>query len=300
LHPRYFPTRFAEGLGLPLIRAQHHHAHIASVMAEHGLHGPVIGVSFDGTGYGTDGAIWGGEILICEGVSFERFSHLKYVRATGGDASVKDAWKSALSHLYALQHPEPECRLYNDNIPGACFEIDLEPFAAYCDEHDALPCSREERTFAEAAIHSGVNTIQTSSMGRLFDAVCAMLGIHGENRYEGECAIMLENAARRALEKQRFREVPTEIERLALAFHEDVAKAVRTQCVLARARQNISRVCLSGGVFQNRILMEETLRLLRVDGFTVYYNIHVPPNDGGIALGQNYIGMMSTRERFPK
>jgi hydrogenase maturation protein HypF len=167
-----------------------------------------------------------------------------------------------------------------------------------------MPFTKDERAVVDAAIRSGINTVRTSSMGRLFDAVCAMLGIHYENRYEGECAIMLENAAQRALDIQHAFEGPdagdfpvedvqAEQERLALTFHLDVAKAILVQCRLIRTERGIQNVCLSGGVFQNKILMEEALRLLRADGFTVYYNVHVPPNDGGIALGQNFVGMMS-------
>ena len=284
IHPRYFPTRFAEGLGLPVLRVQHHHAHIASVMAEHGLKGPVIGVSFDGTGYGVDGAIWGGEILICEKTSFSRFSHLKYVDMIGGDASMKDAWKSALSHLFARENTK---RTVPDVLSEE-FSVDLEPLAAYSERNGTIA---EDRTVA-AALKKGVNTVKTSSMGRLFDAACAMLGIHYENRYEGECAILLENAARRAIIKQKFRETPTEQESLALGFHMEIAGKIIEQCRRARDEMGVQKVCLSGGVFQNKILMEETLRRLRGECFTVYYNIHVPPNDGGIALGQNYIGML--------
>ncbi|MDR3363622.1 MAG: carbamoyltransferase HypF [Clostridiales Family XIII bacterium] len=313
LHPHYFPTKFAEecakGAGHDLLYAQHHHAHIASVMAEHGLDGPVIGVSFDGTGYGTDGTVWGGEILLCEGAGFERFSHLRTVDMIGGDAQAKDAWKSAAAHLAA---------------PGAAgaadgFEIDLTAIAAYCKTHHALTAMEAGRADARppetarlpspfpaaalptdadlgaaaAAIRVGVNTVKTSSMGRLFDAACAMLGIHHTNRYEGECAILLENAAQRAMDKRRAGRQPAEQERLALAFHLDVAQAILKECAHARAARGIHEVCLSGGVFQNRILMEEALRLLRAGNFTVYYNINVPPNDGGIALGQNFIGMQT-------
>ena len=317
LHPRYYPTRFAESLRLPLIRVQHHHAHIASVMAEHGLCGPVIGVSFDGTGYGTDGAIWGGEILLCEGAAFERFSHLKYIDMVGGDASMKDAWKSAVSYIASLEGDARESKsICADKSktkkasphldertketksfaadPGE-FIVDTGPLTVYCKEKETLYEARLSKEYdaARAAIKAGVNTVRTSSMGRLFDAACAMLGIHFENRYEGECAIMLENAAQRALTKARFGDEPTEQERLALYFHLEAARAVLGQCRLARDEKGIQKVCLSGGVFQNKILMEETLRLLRGDCFTVYYNVHVPPNDGGLALGQNYIGMLS-------
>jgi len=284
MHPRYYPTIFAECLGLPLIHVQHHHAHIASVMAEHGLKGPVIGVSFDGTGYGTDGAIWGGEILICEGELFERFSHLKYVDIIGGDDSMKDAWKSAVLHInnQSLRTAEE-------------FAIDTTPLAAYSEVHETITGirSQEDLDTVLGALKEGIGTFKTSSMGRLFDAAAAMLGIHYENRYEGECAVLLENAAQRALTKQKVGDKPTEQERLALGFHMAVAGSVLSQCRAARDTRDINKVCMSGGVFQNKVLTEEVLRLLRGDLFTVYYNIHVPPNDGGIALGQNYIGMCS-------
>jgi hydrogenase maturation protein HypF len=143
-------------------------------------------------------------------------------------------------------------------------------------------------------------------MGRLFDAVSSLLGVCHENRYEGECASLLENAATRAMDSpikpanDRSDKLANDIgsstastcDRLALRFHLDVARAILDQCTKARTLHNINKVCLSGGVFQNRILMEETLRLLRTDCFDVYYNIHVPPNDGGIALGQCYLGML--------
>jgi len=297
MHPRYYPTMFAENLGLPLIKAQHHHAHICSVMAEHGLKGPVIGVSFDGTGYGTDSAIWGGEILICEGAFFERFSHLKYIDIIGGDESMKDAWKSAVSHEYNQS-------LVNDpSLRGAAatkqstneFTIDISPLASYSEDHATLETARspEEKETVLGALQKGIGTFSTSSMGRLFDAAAALLGIHYENRYEGECAAMLENAAQRALTKQKFGDTPTEQESLALGFHKAVANVILSQCQSARDIKDINKVCLSGGVFQNKVLTEETLRLLRGNLFIVYYNIHVPPNDGGIALGQNYIGMCS-------
>ena len=292
LHPNYFPTRFAKGLGLPLIYAQHHHAHIASVMAEHGIGGPVIGVSFDGTGFGTDGAIWGGEILICENASCERFSHLKYFDMIGGDSSMKDAWKTAISYIHDAE--KGVTTIEKETIAEG-FSVDMTPLLTYCRAKETLGFlhNNNEHETVLAALGAEVNTVKTSSMGRLFDAACAMLGIHYENRYEGECAILLENAAQRALTKQKFRDRPTEQETLALYFHTEVAQKILMQCRLAREKTGARKVCLSGGVFQNKILMEEALRLLRGDGFSVYYNIHVPPNDGGLALGQNYIGMLS-------
>jgi hydrogenase maturation factor HypF (carbamoyltransferase family) len=156
----------------------------------------------------------------------------------------------------------------------------------------------------EAAIHMKVNTVRTSSMGRLFDAVSSLLGICHYNRYEGESAALLENAAYRALMRQHatcdttdFLTVSNEADELALKFHLAVASAILKQCNRARAQAQTNTVALSGGVFQNKILMEETLRLLRADAFEVYYNVHVPPGDGGIALGQNFIGMQLLQNR---
>jgi hydrogenase maturation protein HypF len=320
------------GQGIELLPVQHHHAHIASVMAEHGLAGPVIGVAFDGTGYGTDGTIWGGEILVCEGAEFERFSHLRDTDMIGGDESMKEGWKSAVCRIVdynaqnepagafatrkstsplranepasasaaqestsSLRASEPEAA----SDRARCFDIDLSPMIEYAQKNDTLAGYEDERKAITAALAAGVNTVRTSSMGRLFDAVASLLGICHVNRYEGECAIMLENAAARvprARDSSPGVYAPEsnsdpEAAELALRFHKDIARAVLRECRKARDARGVDAVCLSGGVFQNRILTEEVLRLLRADGFRPYYNISVPPNDGGIALGQAYIAM---------
>jgi hydrogenase maturation protein HypF len=304
MHPNYVTTRFAESLatgqgngdGIKLLRVQHHHAHIASVMAEHGLTDSVIGVAFDGTGYGTDGRIWGGEILICEGADFSRFSHLRYIRMLGGDASIKDAWKSALSYIEGQRHKRDGsfCAAAQKEPSLLCreFDIDMSDILDYADRAGTLHAYATELETAAEALRVGANSIESSSMGRLFDAAASLLGICHVNRYEGECASMLENAADSALRAQSLNDV-SEAEGLALAFHTRVAEAVLAQCRAARETCGSHIVCISGGVFQNKILTEEALRLLRADGFRVYYNELVPPNDGGIALGQNYIGMLS-------
>jgi hydrogenase maturation factor HypF (carbamoyltransferase family) len=400
------PVQHHHARGAELLPVQHHHAHVASVMAEHGLEGPVIGVAFDGTGYGVDGTIWGGEILICEGADFERFSHLRDIPMIGGDASMRDGWKSAVCRAadYDRNNNFGQCsntyREYKKNRPlcvwekddrmekgkqfefGHCvppaderseqstainhsgppssichsgqlrngtmerdkesiFDIDISYAVEYAKENDTLSEYEAERKTVEAAVAQGVNTVRTSSMGRLFDAVASLLGICHVNRYEGECAIMLENAADRALHSLgvanaidsenvinaevaidaveamgtantaaasvgeatiEFSEGKTGIggvkfanttDALALRFHLDVARAILGECRKARGELGTNVVCLSGGVFQNKILMERTLHLLRSDGFTPYYNIAVPQNDGGIALGQAYIAMWS-------
>ncbi|MDR1136046.1 MAG: carbamoyltransferase HypF [Clostridiales Family XIII bacterium] len=301
-HPLYAATRIAEEYAAELtkkrgaaaegeeriLRVQHHHAHIASVMAEHGIKEPVIGVAFDGTGYGADGKIWGGEILLCEGWEFERMAHLKYVPMIGGDTSMKSAWKSAVSYMHDYnKSSEPELTREgkkaapSEALP-AIISVDISDIIDYCGQN-RYPYKNE----VISAIESGVNTVESSSMGRLFDAVASLLGISDESRYEGECAILLENAAAEAINHiGRSR-----IGDLALKFHMDVAAVIAVECERVRDKTGVNKVALSGGVFQNKILMEESLRLLRELRFSVYYNIAAPPNDGGISLGQAYIGM---------
>jgi hydrogenase maturation protein HypF len=287
LHPGYHSTEFTKGLALPVLQVQHHHAHIASVMAEHNLKGKVLGIAFDGTGYGTDGNIWGGEFLLCEGGDFTRVGHLSYTPLMGGDASLKDAGKTALCYLLAEGLSE-----------------------VIKDDRTAL---------IKAALTHGTNTILSSSMGRLFDAVSALLGICTENRYEGEAAVLLEQEARKALMKgiaPVFMEFDiTEVDgiyqmkpggvirklaaskdikskgALSLGFHYAIAEAVLCISGKLRRRENISAVALSGGVFANSLLLERVTECLFEEGFQVYRNEAVPPGDGGISLGQTYIGL---------
>lgn len=294
LHPNYHSVAFTKSLGLPFLQVQHHHAHIASVMAEHDLKGPVIGVAFDGTGYGTDGNIWGGEFLICEGPDFRRKAHLTYTPMLGGDSSMKDGKKTAT--LFLLK-------------AGLLEEI-----------------QDNRLNLIKAAVENKINTVLSSSMGRLFDAISSILGICDKNSYEGECAAMLEKEAVLAIrnrilpeklsfaihEKSDIIEIdPTPLLKaitdlkksvsgpaLALGFHYGVADMVLKVCGLIREREGIQTVALSGGVFQNKVLTESVIRLLRENGFCVYMNSLVPPNDGGISLGQTYIGLMSGPERY--
>ncbi|MDO4542708.1 MAG: carbamoyltransferase HypF, partial [Bacillota bacterium] len=286
-HPLYFShtygQEYAEKHEIPLLQVQHHHAHVASVMAEHHIDEAVIGVSFDGTGYGDDGNIWGGEFLLCRGAKFVRMGQLQYVPMLGGDNSMKEGWKSAMCYM-----------------------------AACGGEAEALPLAEDSRyAMVKAAIRHGVNTIYSSSMGRLFDAVAAAAGIHDENRYEGECAIMLENAAARCREQGVAPYIMTFLfwqeegvykisaatvfqaiakglalgvskEALALGFHEAVAKMILSLCEKISKDTGVKKVALTGGVFQNKILMETTLSLLREEDFEIYYNISVGTNDGGI------------------
>ncbi len=292
LHPGYFSREFAKSLDLPLLQVQHHHAHIASVMAEHSLKGKVLGIAFDGTGYGTDGNVWGGEFLICEGGSFTRAGHLRYTSLIGGDASLKDARKLAL------------CYLLQEGL-----ENEMQ------DERTAL---------IKAALKSGTNTYLTSSMGRLFDGVSALLGICSESRYEAEAAVLLEQEARKALingiepaglefgirkEEGMYLLDPAplflglvrlkerkETGALALGFHYAVSEAVLCLCREIKEKQNINDIALSGGVFANTLLLEKVTELLTENGFRVYRNEAVPPGDGCISLGQTFVGLERCEE----
>lgn len=286
LHPNYHSARFAEDLGLPVLKVQHHHAHIASVMAEHGLKGPVIGVAFDGTGYGTDGNIWGGEFLVCEGSDFIRAAHVSMFPILGGDGSMKDARKTA------------SCCLLHAGLE------------AYVQDERIL--------VIKTALEHNINRVLTSSMGRLFDAAASVLNIGHENRYEGECAIMFEKEAVLA-EREDIK--PADLcfgikERngilqidprpvfealcsmrnkvgtgsLALGFHLALAQAVASVCERLERQYLSNTVALSGGVFQNSLLTGHTVRLLKEKGLNVYLNRAVPPNDGGVSLGQAYLG----------
>lgn len=286
LHPNYFSVRYAKSLGLPVLQVQHHHAHIASVMAEHSLEGCVIGVAFDGTGYGTDGNIWGGEFLICEGAEYQRAAHLNYIPVLGGDQSMKDAAKTATCYLSHLG---------------------LEEYIR-----------DERRAIIKAAIAQNINCIWTSSMGRLFDTVASILSIGQYNRYEGECAVLLEQEAIAAIrasiparhlsiaisEKNEIIDIDVKpmleqlcslrdtvgVPELALGFHYAVADMIVQVCELLRRRCGSSQVALSGGVFVNAILTEKATKMLQEHSFQIYRNQEVPPGDGGISLGQTYLG----------
>jgi hydrogenase maturation protein HypF len=283
-HPLYRSTGWArrERGGRVLTGVQHHHAHIASVMAEHGLDGtrPVIGIAFDGTGYGTDGAVWGGEVLVADYAGFERIGHLGYVPLPGGDASVRRPYRMALAHLRAA---------------GVAWTDDLPCVAA---------CPAAERAVLDHQLSTGLGCVPTSSMGRLFDAVSALAGVCQVADHEGQAAVELEGAGRgvRAPDGYRFGEAmdPAPVIRAVAAdvragvaravvsarFHAAVVDLVSGVAATARAATGLSTVALSGGVFQNPTLLAGVCRALRRNDFTVLRHRVVPPNDGGIALGQ--------------
>ncbi len=285
LHPNYLSTRFAMGVpGLPKIAVQHHHAHIASCMAENSLTGEVIGVALDGTGYGADGQIWGGEFLVAGFHGFERRAHFRYVPMAGGDAAIREPWRMALAY---------RMETFGGQTPWA---------------PDTIPAERIN--VVRRMIATGVNTVQTSSCGRLFDAVASLIGLRQEVNFEGQAAIELEAIADPAETRRYtfeielsdpwridFRPMIESIARshrepsiISARFHNTLAAAVAETCNRLRQETKLNRVCLSGGTFQNLRLLASTCALLRGAGLEVFLHAAVPPNDGGLALGQAIIG----------
>ncbi|WP_369386948.1 carbamoyltransferase HypF [Streptomyces sp. CG1] len=291
-HPGYHSTRWARRRAskMPLRLVQHHHAHIASAMAEHGLDGttPVIGVAFDGTGYGDDATVWGGEILLADYTGYRRFAHLTPAPLPGADAGVANPCRLALARLWAA---------------GLPWERDLP---------SVLACTEAERTVLRQQLTRQIACVATSSMGRLFDAVSSLAGVCHRAGYEAQAALELEAAALearnadsvsypfgltgagvlacdaapmlRALLADRRRGIPAPV--LAARFHRGVARAVIEICRRARAQTGLTTVALTGGVFANALLEEETAALLAGARFAVLRHREVPPNDGGLALGQ--------------
>jgi hydrogenase maturation protein HypF len=290
LHPDYRSTRLALASEIERkIGVQHHHAHIASCMAENHLRGDVIGVAMDGTGYGTDGAIWGGEFLVADIARFERRGHLRYVPLPGGNAAVRQPWRMALSYLR--------------DAFGAEIPEELARFRAVGEKQIVL---------VDAMIARGVRTVATSSCGRLFDAVAAMLGVASEVSFEGQAAIALEIAIESGVEERYdfelqdgaalvldLRPMTRGIARdvvsgrsvgmVAARFHNTVSAAIVEVCCRIRRSDGLARVCLSGGTFQNVYLLGRTAVELRRLGFGVFLHAMVPANDGGISLGQAVI-----------
>lgn len=279
-HPDYASTRYARTRGerdeLPLVSVQHHHAHVVSCMAEHGLEGAVIGVAFDGTGYGTDGTIWGGEFLAADATGFERVAHLRAVPLPGGDRAAREPWRMALSHAIDAGIDPPE---------------------------DANPT-------VVAMIEKRVNAPLTSSAGRLFDAVASLIGVRQRTSYEGQAAMELEWLCDRRLSERGYpfelgsdgaasidtrplihavledRNRGVERDEIARRFHKTLVGTIESVCQRLREARGLGRVVLSGGVFQNALLLESVVPALASRGFEVFRHRLVPPNDGGLSLGQ--------------
>jgi hydrogenase maturation protein HypF len=298
LHPNYLASRYAQQRAarthLPAVGVQHHHAHIAACMAENAIpqDQQVIGVAFDGTGYGSDGAIWGGEFLLASYRDFQRVAHLAYVPLPGGDAAIRKPARTALAYLWKA---------------GLSWDMDLPSVAAL---------SAEERAVLLNQLQQGINAPPTSSMGRLFDAVSSLAGVRQQINYEAQAAVELEalvdpherhaylfdlrtvsgessqheciHIDPAALMWMLVRDVyaGTQPQIIAARFHNGVAHMVLEMCRKLRAQSGLNVVALSGGVWQNFTLLAKTLALLENEGFRVLTHHKVPANDGGLALGQ--------------
>jgi len=288
LHPQYLSTRYALEQGGERIAVQHHHAHIASCMAENHLEGEVIGVAMDGTGYGTDGTIWGCEFLASGYAGFTRMGYLKPVPLPGGDRAIEEPFRMAVSYLTATLGPDF-----------------LKARLSWARRWDA-----ESVEFTQKMMEKKINSPLTSSAGRLFDAVSSMIGICDLATYEAQPSIELEMAA----DPTETRFYPYEIREsesafiidpaktiegivsdlkmnipagaISARFHTSFARIIVKVCERIREAKGLDRAALSGGVFQNRFLVERVVPSLEAAGFTVYLHSKVPPNDGGIALGQ--------------
>ena len=313
MHPRYNTTTIAQEFGIPLLPVQHHYAHILSCMAENDVHTPVIGISFDGTGYGTDGTIWGGEILQADFTGFTRLGHIHPFLQTGGDKASVEGWRSAVAMLYGLYHDQGTVRQISQSL-GICPEKDLAAQFFMADNN--------------------VNAIRSTSAGRLFDAVSAILGIRTASTFEGEASMYLEFAAESYCAEQNilpqdfspdrsnlslldestsdlppnassiilatdklFRYILEErlngksVKEAAYYFHAGLAASILAACEKARMMTGLTTCALSGGVFQNHLLTELVSHGLQKQGFTVLRHSLIPPNDGGISLGQAVAAM---------
>lgn len=298
LHPDYHSTRFARAYGAEtLIGVQHHHAHVVACMAEHHLPAPALGVAFDGTGYGTDGHIWGGEFLLADYADFRRVAHLAYVPLPGSEAAIRRPGRMALAYL--LQACAPTALdIAAQTMPGL---------------------AAEEAEIVAAQITRQLNAPLTSSMGRLFDAVSALLGICDNVGYEGQAAIELETRASAApvrvypyevtsdgmggravdvramiaeIAAERLRGVDVAL--IAAQFHATIADLTAQVCTLVREETGVNQVALCGGVFQNVRLLGMTRERLSRLGFSVTRPMQAPINDGGLSLGQAVVAAYRT------
>jgi hydrogenase maturation protein HypF len=283
LHPDYASTQWAEKSGLPVIRVQHHQAHVAACAAENNVDRPYLGISWDGTGYGLDGAIWGGEFFRVENNQYDRVAHLRPFNLPGGDVAVREGWRSAASLLFELKKKSPQNEKQN-GMPH------VSPM---------LRDVGSQLSKVQMMLERGINTVPTTSIGRLFDAVASISGLAHQNRFEGQAAMLLENEIGALQTEEAYplsggdwaplieqvlkdtrKGMP--VSRIAAKFH----NALVSWIVEVATKIGEKQIVLSGGVFQNRYLTERTAALLESRGYTVHTLHHVPPNDGGIALGQ--------------
>jgi hydrogenase maturation protein HypF len=284
MHPEYISTKIAQQFGdLPLVPIQHHHAHIASCMAEHQLDEMVIGVALDGTGYGDDGNIWGGEFLLCDLHDYTRITHFEYIPLPGGDLAVEEPWRMAVSWLY---------KVYGKDFTklNLSFLKEIEP---------------ERLAVLVRMIDRNINCPLTSGAGRLFDAVSSLLGLCQVASFQAEGPMKLESLVKKDCRESYSFEIDqnirfgatvrgivddllhgVDLKIIASKFHNTVISVIFEASNIIRMKEGINKVVLSGGVFQNKYLMEGTITLLEENNFEVYTHHVVPTNDGGISLGQ--------------
>jgi len=278
LHPDYASTHWAEKSGLPLIRVQHHQAHVAACAAENNVEGAYLGISWDGTGYGLDGAIWGGEFFHVEGGRYERIAHLRSFGLPGGDVAVREGWRSAASLLYEVLGAESAA-------PDTAEQSQGKP--------------RLDEAKVRYMLEHGINVVATTSVGRLFDAVACISGVARQNRFEGQAAMLLENEIGLLRTEEAYALAGGDWGPLISAVLADKIAGVPASLMAARFHNalvawilevagsaKLKQIVLSGGVFQNRYLTERAAAALEAAGFAVHTHRQVPPNDGGIALGQ--------------
>jgi hydrogenase maturation protein HypF len=299
LHPNYFTTQYASRSAVPRLGVQHHHAHIVSCMVDNGLDDrQLIGLSFDGMGYGTDGMTWGGEILIASFAGFERFAHLEYLPLPGSDSAIRLPWRIAAAYAHTFG-----------------IDVDCLPFLQNVDKQ-ALHILRQQTD-------RDYDSSLTSSMGRLFDAVASLIGVRNEVTYEAQAAIEMEVLSKPFIAgAQTYPYTIDETEngailrvhellqsivedvragesigRIGAGFHRTIADMAIKACERARASAGLNEVALSGGVWQNQILLDLVRDGLRQSEFIVYFHKQVPMNDGGLALGQAVIANHIRAER---
>lgn len=294
MHPDYFSTNYAAILekehNIRVVRVQHHHAHIVSCMAEYGLDEKVIGISLDGTGFGTDGNTWGGEFFVADTGSFERFSHFDYIPMPGGDKVAEEPWRMAFSYLF---------RYFGNTL-----------------DYDSIPVfssiDRQKLKLVREMIVTGINSPLSSGAGRLFDAVSSLLGICSITSFDAEAPMRLESAihsetdlhypftiGRSIVFAETFKAILYDMQHLSVSmisakFHNTVAQAILEVSKAIRKEFSLDKVVLSGGVFQNKYLLEKSIHKLTHNMFRVYTNHQVPVNDGGISLGQLVVASKKT------
>jgi hydrogenase maturation protein HypF len=306
LHPDYLSTKYAQELAanspeLKLIPVQHHHAHIVSGMVDNGITTPVIGVAFDGTGYGTDGTIWGGEFMVADYCGFNRMGHFEYLPLPGGAQAIKKPYRTVIGYIQSL--------FDENNLKNFAFLEHIDP---------------DEMRIIQRQMEQKINSPLTSSCGRLFDAVSALIGVRSEIQYDAQAAIELEmlacdeenensvfpftiveqNSVNLIKVKELFSAIIKDLQnnvsqaRIAARFHNTVARIILNVCQAIYKETDITQVVLSGGVFQNRLLLRRAVSLLEAEDFKVFTHRQVPTNDGGISLGQAIVANFSITEEI--